>query len=61
MSTAIFINELVNSLSTNSTKRLNTLKQFVDNLPTSSLSVFDYFVRLAPKWLGYHHGLGLLL
>ena len=59
MSTGIFINELVKPLSTNSKKRLNTLKQFVDNLPTNSLSVFDYFVGLAPKrvklpsWFGF--------
>ena len=29
----------------------NTLKQFVDNLPTNCLSVFDHFVGLALKGL----------
>ena len=34
-------------LSTNPTKWLKTLKQFVGNLPTNCLSVFDHFGRLA--------------
>ena len=38
-------------LSANHTKWSNTLKQFVDNLPTNCLSVFDHFVRLALKGL----------
>ena len=40
-----------NPLSANPTKRSNTLKQFVGNLPTNCLSVFDYFVGLALKGL----------
>ena len=44
-----------NPLSANLTKWANTLKQFVGNLPTKCLSVFDYFVKLALK------GLSLLL
>ena len=38
-----------NPLSANPTKWLNTLKQFVGNLPTNCLSVPDYFVKLALK------------
>ena len=41
----------INPLSANPTKWSNTLKQFVDNLPTNGLSVFDYFVRLGFKGL----------
>ena len=41
----------LNTLSVNPTKWSNTLKQFVDKLPTNCLSVFDHFVRLALKWL----------
>ena len=41
----------VNPLSVNPTKWSNTLKQFVGNLPTNCLSVFDHFVRLAFKGL----------
>ena len=37
--------------SANFKKWSNTLKQFVDQLPTNCLSVFDYFVGLAPKGL----------
>ena len=33
------------------TKWSNTLKQFVGNLPTNCLSVFDHFVGLALKGL----------
>ena len=40
-----------NPLSANSTKWSNTLKQFVGNLPTNCLSVFDHFVGLALKGL----------
>ena len=36
-----------NPLSANPTKWSNTLKQFVSNLPTNCLSVFDHFVALA--------------
>ena len=41
----------INPLSANFTKCLNTLKQFVGNLPTNFLSVFDDFVGLALKGL----------
>ena len=39
----------INPLSANLTKWPNTLKQFVDKLPTNCLSVFDHFVGLALK------------
>ena len=39
----------INPLSAKFTKRSNTLKQFVGNLPTNCLSVFDRFVGLALK------------
>ena len=42
---------LFNPLSANFTKWSNTLKQFVGNLPTNYLSVFDHFVGLAFKGL----------
>ena len=41
----------VNPISANPTKWSNTLKQFVDKLPTNCLSVFDHFVNLALKGL----------
>ena len=41
----------VNPLSANPTKWSNTLKQFVGNLPTNRLSVFDHFVGFALKGL----------
>ena len=41
----------LNLLSGNPTKWSNTLKQFVGNLPTNCLSVFDNFVGLAFKGL----------
>ena len=37
----------INSLSPNLTKWPNTLKQFVDKLPTNYLGVFDHFVKLS--------------
>ena len=40
-----------NPLRANPTKSSNTLKQFVCNLPTNCLSVFDHFVILALKGL----------
>ena len=40
-----------NPLSAKITKWSNTLKQFVGNMPTNCLSVFDYFVKLALKGL----------
>ena len=39
----------LNPLSANPTKWSNTLKEFVGNLPTNCLSVFDHFVGLALK------------
>ena len=41
----------INSLSVKITKWSNTLKQFVGNLPTNCLSMFDHFVGLALKGL----------
>ena len=42
---------VVNLLRANRTKWSNTLKQFVGNLPTNCLSVFDRFVKLTIKRL----------
>ena len=42
-----------NPLNANSKKWSNTLKQFVGNLPTNCLSVFDHFVILALKGLSF--------
>ena len=42
---------IINPLSAKPTKWLNTLKQFVGNLPTNCLSLFDHFVGLALKGL----------
>ena len=36
-------------LSTNPTSWSNILKQFISNLPTNCLSVFDHFVGLVPR------------
>ena len=44
----------VNPLSANSTKWSTTLKQFVANLPTNCLSVFDHFEGLVLKGLRNH-------
>ena len=41
----------INPLSANTTDWSDTLKQFVGNLPTSCLSVFDHFVKLVIKGL----------
>ena len=41
----------LNALSANLAKWSNTLKQFVGNLPTNYLSVFDYFEGLTLKGL----------
>ena len=41
----------INPLNANPTKWWNTLNQFVGNLPTNCLSVFDHFVNLAFKGL----------
>ena len=40
-----------NLLNANPTNWLNTLKQFVSNLPTNCVGVFDHFVELALKEL----------
>ena len=45
------LSSVVNPLSANPTKWSNTLKQFVGNLPTNCLSVFDHFLILALKEL----------
>ena len=44
----------INPLSANLTKWLNTLKQFLSNLPTNCLSVFDHSVLLGLKGLRTH-------
>ena len=41
----------LNPLSANPEKWSNTLKQFVGNLPTNCLSVFDHFMNLVLKGL----------
>ena len=46
-----FCSKCFNPFSTNFTKWSNTLKQFVSNLPTNCLSVFDHFMGLALKGL----------
>ena len=43
----------IKPLSANPTNSSNTLKQFVGNLPTNCLSVFNHFVKLALKGLGF--------
>ena len=43
----------LNPLSANPEKWSNTLKQFVGNLPTNCLSVFDHFMNLALKGLKF--------
>ena len=48
--THIYIN-YANPLIANPTKWSNILKQFVGNLPTNCLSVFDHFMNLALKGL----------
>ena len=42
---------IFNSLRANTLKWLNTVKQFVGNLPANCLSAFDYFVEMALKEL----------
>ena len=42
---------LINPLSGNFARWSNTLKQFVGNLPTNCLSLFDHFTGLALKGL----------
>ena len=46
----VIANEFI-PLSANPTKWSNKLKQFVGNLPTNCLSVFDHFMNLALKGL----------
>ena len=46
---------LLNPFSANFTKWSDTLKQFVGNLPTNCLSMFDHFVGLALKGLKNGH------
>ena len=41
----------INPLNANPTKRSNTFKKFVRNLPTNFLSVFDHFAGLGLKGL----------
>ena len=50
----------VNPLNANPTKWSSTFKEFVGNLPTNCLSVFDHFVKLALKGLKPFNHLGLL-
>ena len=45
----------INPLSANPTKWSNTLKQFVGNLPTNCLRVFDQFVGLPLKGLKFRN------
>ena len=47
----LIVRAAVNPLSANPTKWSNRLKQFVGNMPTNCLSVFDHFVGLTPKGL----------
>ena len=52
---------MINPLSANPQKWSNTLKQFVGNLPTICLSVFDHFMNLALKGLNcYLENLSML-
>ena len=46
-----FSKRVINPLSANPTKWPDTLKQFVGNLPTNCVSVFDHFVKLKLKGL----------
>ena len=55
-SKSITIPPRINPLSANPEKWSNTLKQFVGNLPTNCLSVFDHFMNLALKGLIYSSG-----
>ena len=45
----LWLKQKVNPLSDNPKIWSNTLKQFVGNLPTNYLSVFDHLVRQTPK------------
>ena len=45
------VNILLNPLSTNPTKRSNTLKKIIGNFPANYLSVFDQFMGLTLKGL----------
>ena len=49
-----YLLSVLNRLNANPRKWSNTLKQFIGNLPTNCLSVFDHFMGLAFKGLkGY--------
>ena len=50
------LSTIFNPLRAKITKWSNTLKQFVGNLPTNCLSVFDHFVGLALKGLNSFDG-----
>ena len=49
----ILMTGIINPLSAKLTKRPNTLKQFVGNLPKNRVSVFGHFVGLALKGLNW--------
>ena len=51
ITTYAFVLDPLEPFSANFTKCSSTLKQFVGNLPTNCLSVFDHFVGLALKGL----------
>ena len=48
---SIYVRECPNPLTVNRTKWSSTVKQFVGNLSTNCLSVFDHCVKLALKGL----------
>ena len=52
--------KIFNALSANPAKWSNTLKQFVDNLPTNCLSVFVHFMKLAFKGLNVFYRMGVV-
>ena len=47
----LYLQKNFNPLNANPQKWIKTLEQFVGNLPTNCLSLFDHFVMLALKWL----------
>ena len=55
---SFFERSSLNPLNATPTKWSNTLKQFVGNLPTICLSVFDNFVGLVVKGLKYNNTKG---
>ena len=56
-----FLSSVFYPISTDHTKWSNTLKQFVGNLPTNCLSVFEQFVILALKGLNVSYNLFQLI